>query len=167
MTPVQAAYLAGLLDGEGCIQARANGEGQWVRPAIEVCMTNPTPLEWAAETTGVGSIYACRPDARGRRRRAWKWVISNPLAGADMLRQTIPFMHVKKGEAMAFVTLSSMRRCTPPGRRRAHPVGERIATALIATLKANGGEPRPEAYQEALDLCVYLRQAIEEQRRGR
>lgn len=127
------SYLAGLLDGEGCIEARASGPGQWIRPMIEVCMTNPLPLRWACATFGIGSIYACPPDIRGKRRRAWKWVITDTQHAAR------------------------------PGHRRAYPEAECKLVHLIATLKSNGGEPNTAAYQEALDLCIYLKQLLMEQ----
>ena len=160
MNDVDAAYLAGLLDGEGCIQARAQGAGGWIRPSIEVCMTNPAPLKWAAATTNIGSVFACRPDRRGLRRLAWKWIITKPSAARSLLRSTVDYMHVKRGEALAFIALTSIRATTPPGRRRLHPDAEHMTAKVIATLKGNGGEVSEQAYQEALDLAVYLRKAL-------
>ncbi len=47
--------------------------------------------------------------------------------------------------------------------RRLHGI-EKYGTALQAH---NGRDPLIDAYQEALDLCVYLRQALEERKSGR
>lgn len=71
-------------------------------------------------------------------------------------------MRVKRGEALAYIALASVRDITPHGKRRLHPDAEAKLVSIIAKLKANGGEATQGAYQEALDLCVYLRQAIEE-----
>lgn len=45
--------------------------------------------------------------------------------------------------------------------RRLHGI-EKYGTPLQAH---NGRDPLVDAYQEALDLCVYLRQAIEERKK--
>lgn len=137
MTREDAAYLAGLLDGEGCIQARASQHG-WVRPNVEVCMTNSAPLRWARAVTGVGYIYA-QKERRQNRRQPWKWIISNPRDAASVLRQVVPFMKVKRAESMAFIMLSSIRAVTPRGHRRVMPEAEYAACRIIALAKSAGG----------------------------
>lgn len=132
------AYLAGLLDGEGCIEARPSGPGRWVRACVEVCMTNRAPLNWAHKITGIGSVYAPK-ERRNNRRQPWKWVISDPQKAAHLLRDVLPFMRVKKAEAMAFVMLASIRKLTPPGGRRPHVKAELMACKIIALAKEAGG----------------------------
>jgi hypothetical protein len=46
VTPTDAAYLAGLLDGEGTIGARNRPNG-YINLELGVCMTTPAPLYWA------------------------------------------------------------------------------------------------------------------------
>jgi len=40
MNQLDAAYLAGLIDGEGCIGAREGRDGL-MRARLEICMTTP------------------------------------------------------------------------------------------------------------------------------
>jgi hypothetical protein len=127
-----AAYLAGLLDGEGCIGARVTKEG-YVHTALEVCMTNSSPLRWAHKVTGVGSIYEIN-EKRPKRKLPTKWVVSDTLQIADILKQLIPFLKVKKFEAQAFLVYASLKQSKSNGKRD-FPDCERKVANMICNLK--------------------------------
>jgi hypothetical protein len=153
MQATEAAYLAGLLDGEGCLSVHG---GRWSRPSIEVCMTTPAPLRQAQRMTGVGSIYS-RRETRARRRDVWKWCVTK---GDDLLvivRAVQPWLTVKRADAHVVAIFLTLRG--RPGRARPYPVADAHLQRLSSLVKAEDLRP---AYQEALDLVVYLRQAIEE-----
>lgn len=158
MKPVEAAYLAGLLDGEGCIQVRQGKEG-WTRAMLEVCMTTPEPLEWAHAVTGAGGLYE-RSDGRKNRRRVYKWIVSTVEDAAQILAEVLPYLQLKQGEARAFLVLAHLRRAkTRKLGPREHVDAERHIAGVIHALKALDGDT---AYREALELGACLRQAIEE-----
>lgn len=157
MKAVDAAYCAGLIDGEGCIQVRQDPRG-WTRALLEVCMTTPNVLRWCADITGFGKVYS-RAETRPGRRPVSKWIVSRVSDAENILRACLPYLRVKEGEARAFLVLAHLRRIPLIRGRRAHPKAEQHVAAVINRCKAADDEG---AYQEALDLAAYLRQAIYE-----
>lgn len=158
LAELDAAYLAGLLDGEGTIGVRPRPNG-YVNLELGICMTTPKPLRWARAVTGLGSIYH-RPERRARRRDAWFWKVSSCAAIAEVLQQVLPHLKVKAAEARGFLVLAHLRRLksstTGPARHRA---AEHAVARILAACK--GGDEQT-AYSEAMDLTIYLRQVIAE-----
>lgn len=150
------SYLAGLLDGEGCISVRASKQG-WIHRAIEVCMTDRAPLDWAVKATGYGVVYE-RKDKRANRRNVYQWVVSNGDHISEIIQAVLPYLKVKTPEAILFLVADSIRRCKVNGKYglvRQFPEIELQTVEIMRKLKA-----RKIPYQEALDLATHLRQAL-------
>ena len=128
MTSEECAYLAGLLDGEGTIGARVRKDG-YLNLELGVCMTTPAPLHWAQETTGSGGIYF-RPEHRPNRQDAWFWKVGRMEEIAIILREVMPYLKVKREEAMLFLTLVEFRSMP-----RRMPAVERHLADLISLHK--------------------------------
>jgi hypothetical protein len=105
MTKETFAYVAGLIDGEGCIDIHYNKPsktspyGQYfVR--IGIHMTNKEALEWLKVRWG-GSITTRR--SQYHRHPNWKqgydWKLTSSAA-IDLLRDIEPYMIIKKAEAL-------------------------------------------------------------------
>lgn len=158
MKPVDSAYLAGLIDGEGCLSA--NGR-TFKRPTIEICMTTPAPLFWASTTTGRGAVYPAK-ETRSNRRVPWKWVVCRAADILLILSHIKPYLQIKQPQAMALSILCKLRNAKVRkfGVREFAPA-EDLISSVLRNLKQ---EDYGTAYQEALDLAVYLRQCIEERR---
>lgn len=151
-----AAYLAGLLDGEGCIGVRPRSDG-YITLELGICMTTPAPLQWAQNTTGFGGLYL-RPETRKNRRDAWFWKVGTCHEIALVLVDVLPYLKVKAAEARAFLVLAHLRTLK---RSSTGPVLYREAEHAIArVVKACKALDDKTAYEEALDLACYLRQAI-------
>jgi LAGLIDADG DNA endonuclease family protein len=60
MCPVDAAYLAGLIDGEGTISLSRIHRGQNRQLVVTISSTERRLLDWAKNATGVGKITAKR-----------------------------------------------------------------------------------------------------------
>lgn len=60
MSPVDAAYLAGLIDGEGSISLTRIHRGQNRQLVVTISNTELALLEWTKNATGVGKITAKR-----------------------------------------------------------------------------------------------------------
>ncbi len=58
MSPVDAAYLADLIDGEGTISLTRIHQGQNRQLVVTISSTERSLLEWTKNTTGVGKITA-------------------------------------------------------------------------------------------------------------
>jgi hypothetical protein len=138
MNPMDAAYLAGLLDGEGTIGARPRANG-YTNLELGICMTTPAPLYWAKEVTGFGEVYY-RPEHRENRRDAWFWKVGRCDEIASVLREVRPYMKVKQAEASAFLILANLRAMKPSRFAASpYPEAERMAANLVTSLKMRGG----------------------------
>src|SRR3990167_4649763 len=67
------AYLAGIIDGEGCISIRKCKQGKYIyfKPMIEVSMTHRPTIEFVAKTFGNSVWYEVR--AIYRHKKIYKW----------------------------------------------------------------------------------------------
>jgi hypothetical protein len=132
MKQIDIAYLAGLIDGEGCIGVRVNKHG-YVSNSLQITMTRLEPLMWSKTTTGFGEIYY-KKEKRKNRKDVYQWSVSNSEEIRILLQQLIPFLKVKKSEAMAFMVLSSLKRIKHNG-KRVHIEAENKLANMIVNLK--------------------------------
>lgn len=96
LTEIDAAYLAGLVDGEGSIMI--NPRGDTVTARLTVTNTHRGVLHWLSEVTGLGKVQAHRPES-ARHRATWMWVVNGDGA-LSLLKQLEPFMRIKRQQAM-------------------------------------------------------------------
>lgn len=112
-----AAYLAGLIDGEGSIavsrtktsaSAKACKRGFAYRSSVTITMTDLPVLEWVKRTAGVGNI--CVKKARSRNhKQAWSWTAWSNEA-ASLLDQILPYLRVKAGQAENLIEFQGAMR---------------------------------------------------------
>ncbi len=113
-----AAYLAGLIDGEGSIavsrtntnaSAKACKRGFAYRSSVTITMTDLPVLEWVKRTAGVGNI--CVKKARSQNhKQAWSWTAWSNEA-ALLLAQILPYLRVKAQQAENLIEFQgAMRR---------------------------------------------------------
>lgn len=120
LTPLDAAYLAGLFDGEGCITSiltfrtcRANkGLSRRALSVVTSLANTDLPvIEWASSTTGVGRIQ--RAGGAHRKKPCWRHVVTAMQPIESMLLQLRPYMRVKTHQAdLALAFLRSRQRRT-------------------------------------------------------
>lgn len=91
----EAAYLAGILDGEGSIAIRER--------SFRVIIAN-TDTNLIAWLKSLGGIVKENPTPDNRR-QVYRWAISERRAVENMLRQVLPFMIVKKDRAAAVLEM--------------------------------------------------------------
>lgn len=117
----QAAYLAGLVDGEGCVavtrtntSASAKGckRGFSYRASIAIAIIDLEVLEWAIKITGVGKLCNVKCTSV-KHRQAYKWTVWSNEA-QELLKQLLPFLIVKKDQAKNLIEFQSKMRF--PGR---------------------------------------------------
>lgn len=102
----QAAWLAGFIDGEGCIRITRRGNSYAL--LLFVANTHTASLERIKEITGVGNILRRRMQSP-RHKEVGGWVVS--AEGAEtVLRQTIAFMVTKQPQALLAITFQSRLR---------------------------------------------------------
>ena len=92
------AYLAGLFDGEGCINCRI---GKKARPydvwlSVTISNTVRSVLDWAQSVLGCGQIYGYD---NGTRRICYDLSLRS-IHGERFLRTVLPFLRIKKNRAV-------------------------------------------------------------------
>lgn len=103
LSPTDAAYLAGIIDGEGSIVRLRRYEPGSLRGVsrhtwrLVVVNTDQDLIEWCRAATGCGSI-ADKPRIRERHKPCWTWQCYawNALV---VLKQVRPYMKIKAAKA--------------------------------------------------------------------
>jgi len=103
LTPHEAAYLAGFVDGEGCITARLRRGG--VDGDMEIASVMREQLVRLQEETGVGSVRAKRIRNK-KAKQIHVWNISLCSLGS-LLVQLLPYLRLKKKQAELMLVLTS------------------------------------------------------------
>ena len=95
-TPTEAAYIAGLIDGEGWITVQRNMYYQ-----VGIGMTHLGVIEWLRETVGEGSFKTRKPSPSSKptHKPRWELCFNGSLVVRDFLMQIVPYMIVKKEKA--------------------------------------------------------------------
>lgn len=112
LSTADAAYLAGLLDGEGSIFFAWRNEGVHLR--VAVTNTHAVTLGWSAEITGVGKVQRQytegAPSRVAKHRQAtFQWVL-NAEAAESLLHQLRPHLKIKTAQAaLAIETQERLR----------------------------------------------------------
>lgn len=90
LTPTEAAYFAGILDGEGSIAIYP----RWVRVAIG--NTDENLIEWLRGFCGGVSANPSHPN----RKQCWRWQIGNRVDCRWLLVQVLPYLIIKRARAL-------------------------------------------------------------------
>ncbi len=95
----QLIYLAGLVDGEGCLSSNEY-KGRY-RPRFAVASTFKPVLLWARMLWG-GNLYV-HPTRKGQTKESYEWTLHCNQA-IKLVEQLLPYLKIKKSEAMVFVS---------------------------------------------------------------
>ncbi len=103
-----AAYIAGLIDGEGCIgisyRRRTNRAARF-QPCVAINITDRDVLRWMAEITGLGAVLG--PFIPGARRaETYRWSIFS-WSAASLLIQICPFLKIKRANAELLIAVDA------------------------------------------------------------
>lgn len=138
MRKVDVAYVAGIVDGEGCIGLNINraGKSKSYRIKISVSNTNEWVCQWLRLCFG-GCVS--KSIVRGNRKPQWTWFISGNKALA-CLGVIYPYLHIKKPQAEIAIKYQSERN-HQRGRRKSLEGDNVLAEAqciLMASLNKRG-----------------------------
>lgn len=113
ITNEQAAYLAGLIDGEGYVGARVAKDG-YVQAGLVVINTNRSVLDWACSITGIGVV---KPKKKvPNRKQVWRWIVG-PQPASELLRRVRGYSQIKRMEMHLFGILAALTRIPVKQRR--------------------------------------------------
>jgi hypothetical protein len=112
VTPIQlseatAAYLAGIIDGEGYIGLNKSISVYGLRVVIKT--TSKKLSDWLREKTGLGDKIQLRDDKRGNRQRAYEWRVFGEQAG-QLLEAIVTFLVIKQEQARIAIEYQSLSR---------------------------------------------------------
>lgn len=130
MSPTDAAYVAGLLDGEGTITVPGGARLQ-ITPIVTIVMTDRALIEWVRDT--VGGRVRTQPKAERHHRSIWQWTVYGDQAVA-VLAQIQPYLRLKLHQASLAVCLGVRRRLNV-GRRGLSAEERFYRGALIDALR--------------------------------
>jgi hypothetical protein len=95
LSPVDAAYIAGFVDGEGSILLTTRKGKAGLK--MTVANTNRAIMDWLVSTVGVGSL-SNHTKASERNKAGWLWQF-NSEAAESLLIQILPYLHIKVEQA--------------------------------------------------------------------
>lgn len=108
MTETEAAYVAGILDGEGHLAYFHPGAGRGrTRPEMQVDSTDPELIAYLQEVAPGMNIQP-RP-AKGNRKKIYRWRIGGTKACA-LAEKVAPYMRIDRKRAVAESMLAWPRR---------------------------------------------------------
>ena len=94
LPPQSAAYIAGLVDGEGTITLTAQHRGENRRLVVSICNTELPLLEYVRRQIGVGRITSKRTYS-SKHSTSYTYVVASRQALA-LLAQLAPYLHTYK-----------------------------------------------------------------------
>lgn len=113
-------YLAGFLDGEGCILARRRGTSAEI--VFEASQVVEEPLLLLQSTFG-GAITSWSTKTR---RTCWKWRLYSRLDLRPVLEELLPFLTVKRSQAYLAIKVLGL---LPPA-SNVKPLGKALQSAV-------------------------------------
>lgn len=106
MSKVTAAYLAGLIDGEGYIglisNPRKGYETITYKPVLKIVMTNETMIRWLHQS--FGGYFETRIFKDSNNKMAYGWSLQNRKQVQPFLEKVKPFLRIKKEQAETVIT---------------------------------------------------------------
>ena len=141
LTDVEAAYIAGLVDGEGSIRLRQNGDQ--MSDEMNVTNTDRAVLDWLRERLGGHVVVHAK--AGPRHRQSFRW-IATTLRARAILRRLLPYLKVKHRHAEALLAF----REAIPAYKLLHrggvrlPLDDPLKSLLDELNRLNRRGPRPD-----------------------
>lgn len=101
MSEAGAAWVAGIIDGEGYIKVQHDRRNPNWSPYLRVVvgMTDKTTIDMLHQMTGIGNVRQEVPD-NPNHSPVWYWDVSTGKHVKDLLRKVFPYMVTKRKEAM-------------------------------------------------------------------
>jgi hypothetical protein len=134
LTETEKAYLAGFIDGEGCIsivkQTKKESRNPYYRLSLIVSQTNYEFLQHWQQLVGIGKMNEkmYQTMASEHCARAWDWRVSTGDA-AELLESLLPYLRIKKTEAEIAIKFQR-------GFQRSSGIGWQVPAEVIAEREA-------------------------------
>ena len=110
LSDTEAAYAAGILDGEGCIQLTRCRRDRWPSPIVSIASTDRELLEWFRSRCG-GTITHKRTYSPNHS-PSFEWKLTDRQA-LQFLEIVHPFLVIGRKRARCELLLAEYLECTP------------------------------------------------------
>jgi hypothetical protein len=94
----QLAYIAGLVDGEGCIQINRRDNGKRFGLYVSIDNTDRRMIEWLERTIQYGFCTVQKKRAKANWNAGYRFVVQERYA-ADLLQRVKPYLVIKREQA--------------------------------------------------------------------
>lgn len=99
---LDAAYAAGILDGEGCLDIHYDKRNNSFYPRVRVEMTQYETVQWLQDRwPGVKVQFVTRKKNLNHS-ATFRWCVQGPKS-LDFIKEVLPFLQAKKQEAELFL----------------------------------------------------------------
>lgn len=104
MSDVESAYLAGLIDGDGCVNMGpvGNSPGSF-RISAQITSKDKMLIDYVYQTTGVGHV---RPN-NYKGRHAWRWDVTSHKDVILLIKRVHPYIVLKKKVCELIYTMAT------------------------------------------------------------
>lgn len=140
MQPKNNGYLAGILDGDGCISMNIQSHLYWVRGksysyvqaylVISIFQTDERLMKWLMAHYG-GSYNKVKPNAKNKLRKpGWRWLPSPGKLLENFLLTIIPHLVLKREQALLaleYVRLGPLKRGPGSNNKDVHAKRQELA----------------------------------------
>lgn len=114
LTETEKAYIAGIIDGEGCIYIAKRSPSIDRREitdrfvmGVAVGMTTISVISWLHNITGIGNLYVSKSYNK-KHRDKWTWRLS-VNDSCMLLNQIMPYLILKREQSSLFLEIASIR----------------------------------------------------------
>lgn len=123
LSDTEAAYAAGIVDGEGSIYFSRNRTTRWPSPVVSVASTDRELLEWLRSRVG-GSIIQKRT-YQPHHTPSYDWKLTDRRA-LEFLKLVRPFLVIRRKIVRCDLLLAEYLACTPRnGRYTSETIGRK------------------------------------------
>lgn len=111
LSDVQLGYIAGLIDGEGCIRiqhSRKNGRDCYF-PVVDITNTDGRIIEAVVSWTEMGRVRNYCYDKLKRWKRSWRWSVWRRDDVVALLTKVTPYLISKRERASIVLGFSVIK----------------------------------------------------------
>lgn len=108
----EAAYIAGIVDGEGTITLTSHKKGNFPSPTISVASSDIELLLWLKGKIGKGTISKKRNYNTEKHKDSWSYMLKQNYA-LDILQEIEPYLVINSKKARANFILNNYKKLTP------------------------------------------------------
>jgi hypothetical protein len=142
-------YLAGILDGEGCLSITAGQKETCVNynSTLQVQNTSKELIDWLQHKFG-GSVYLSKKET-DKTKEAYMWRVLKKKDIEILLLATLPYLVVKREQAKLLLEFVRLSREAAPSQRKALYEKLRKLNSRGVSLTTNTQETSPEVMIES------------------